>query len=41
LWINAAFDALDAWLDHSSTIAKIALQGQPQKLEALQFGAVG
>jgi hypothetical protein len=37
---DAAIDALDARLDHGSAIAKIALQGQPQMLEALQFGAV-
>jgi hypothetical protein len=37
---DAALDALDAWLDDYRTVAEIALQDQPQKLESLQFGAI-
>jgi hypothetical protein len=37
---DAALDALDAWLDDYRAVAEIALQDQPQKLEALQFGAI-
>jgi hypothetical protein len=31
---------LNAWLDDYRAVAEIALQDQPQKLEALQFGAI-
>lgn len=37
---DAAFVALDAWLRDYRAVAKIALQGQPQTLEALQLGLV-
>lgn len=37
---DAALDALDEWLMEFKTVAEIALAGQPQRLEALGFGAV-
>ena len=37
---DAALDALDEWLDDFREIAEVALEDDPQQLEALGFGAV-